>query len=373
VSDRAVRNLLALQDSASTSRVLNLVAIWNKNRTDPDYNAKPFFNSNILNKTIIIKHKLRSNEMDLFGDDRSTGTKILVPIDSNDLKLGGRFVFINQKNFEAIAQSTFGVSFSGDNRDRAVLDLLDATPSLDPFLLREQMKRFGIYPADCYFEISKADVDRMHNFVAREVNALVSKSFGAGGGNFSKSNKLVSKILSSTADEDLDPLRINLQMKPSEFSEGLFCWRGFLYYKWCHFSSIPKVNSAMKQMIKYQPAGPMDNETRDNLVKVRASLARNIVKIIGDIEETLKRYDDAYAGLTSNNEPQAFRQFLLTAPSMFKELGERLGVVSHIISYWGFRFPVGKEPAIAATEILRIFSDFDENLSFSGSATEVTW
>jgi hypothetical protein len=373
VSDRAVRNLLALQDTASTSRVLNLVSIWNHNRSDIEYSAKPLFNNAILNKSIIIKHKLRSHELDLFGDDRSTGTKILIPIDSKELKLGGRYVFINQKNFDSIAQTTFGSSFFSDKRDRSVLDLLDATPSLDPFLLREQLKRFGIFPADCYFEISKADIDRMHAFVTREINMLVSKSFGNDNGNLVKSSKLVSKILSSTADEDLDPLRLNLRMQVSEFSEGLFCWRGFLYYKWSHVSSIPKVNSTMKQMIKYHPVGPMDNETRDSLIKVRASLARNIIRTIGEIEATLKRYDEAYAGLTSNNEPQAFRQFLLTAPSLFKELGERLGVVSHIISYWGFRFPSGKEPPISATELLRVFSDFDENLSFHGTSTAMTW
>lgn len=373
MSDRAIRNLLALQDSASTARVLNLVSIWRNNQNDPDYLAKPFFRNNILNKSIIIKHKLRDHEMDLFQAERSTVTKILVPIDAKDLKIGGRYVFINQKNFDIILQSTFGETFDKDSRDRTVLELLDATPSLDPFLLREQLKRYGIYPSDCYFEISKADIDKMYAFTSREVGALISSAFGGVDVQGFKTNKLVKKILSSTVDEDLDPLRVNLHMQPAEFIEGLFCWRGFLYYKWSHYSSVSRLNATMREMISYHPKGPFDNETRDSLVKLRASLARGILGTNREIETTLKRYDDAYSSLTSKSDPLAFRQFLLTAPSMFKELGERLGVVSHIISYWSYRFPNAKALPIPAADLLRIFSDFDDGLSFNEHAKAMSW
>jgi hypothetical protein len=87
----------------------------------------------------------------------------------------------------------------------------------------------------------------------------------------------------------------------------------------------------------------------------------------------LKRYDDAYSSLTSKSDPLAFRQFLLTAPSMFKELGERLGVVSHIISYWSYRFPNAKALPIPAADLLRIFSDFDDGLSFNEHAKAMSW
>ncbi len=373
MSDRAVRNLMALQDSASTSRVLNLVSTWHRNRSDSEYQSKPLFNNNILNRSIIIKHKLRADELDLFSDKRATGTKILVPIDANDLKLGGHYLFINQKNFDQIVKSTLGESFFSDNRDRTVLDLLDVTPSLDPFLIREQLKRFGIFPAECYFEISKADIDRMHAFVTHEISMLVSKSFGENENSLLKANRLVTKILSNGVDEDLDPLRINLQMQPSEFSEGLFCWRGFLYYKWCHVSAIPKINSTMKQMIKYNPVGPVDNETRNEIRKIRVSLAKGLIATIASIDVILSRYDEAYNGLTKDNNPQLFRQFLLTAPFLFKELGECLGVVSHIISYWGYRFPVEKQSAISAAELLRMFTDFNDSLTFHGKSAGVAW
>ena len=41
--DRAFRNLGALQKTASTSRVLNLIAVAAQHRETPEYAAKPFF------------------------------------------------------------------------------------------------------------------------------------------------------------------------------------------------------------------------------------------------------------------------------------------------------------------------------------------
>lgn len=51
-----------------------------------------------------------------------------------------------------------------------VLQLLDAVPSLDPFLLREHLRNNQIDVADCYFAISEGDQERMHNFVSQEMS-----------------------------------------------------------------------------------------------------------------------------------------------------------------------------------------------------------
>ena len=65
-----------------------------------------------------------------------------------------------------------------------------------------------------------------------------------------------------------------------------------------------------------------------------------------------------------DGKPQVFRDFLLDAPAMFCELGERLGAVSHIVSFWNFRFPKGQPSAISAPELADILSDFEDSLRF---------
>ena len=62
---------------------------------------------------------------------------------------------------------------------------------------------------------------------------------------------------------------------------------------------------------------------------------------------------------------QAFRDFLLQAPAMFLTLGERLGVVDHIVSFWTFRFPANRLASVTAGELMDIFLDFEESLGSS--------
>ncbi len=77
--DQSVRSLLALQSSASTARVLNLLSIAKKHAGNPEHAAKPFFQHARLNHAIIVKHRLRANEHDLFPSFRQSATKVLLP------------------------------------------------------------------------------------------------------------------------------------------------------------------------------------------------------------------------------------------------------------------------------------------------------
>ena len=82
------------------------------------------------------------------------------------------------------------------------------------------------------------------------------------------------------------------------------------------------------------------------------------------VKETLGFYEKAYLELTKNGQPTAFRDFLMKAPAMFYELGERLGALQHIISFWRYRFPPGARMALEADELIDILSDFENSLSY---------
>ena len=43
---------------------------------------------------------------------------------------------------------------------------------------------------------------------------------------------------------------------------------------------------------------------------------------------------------------------------MFLELGEKMGAISHIVSFWRYRFPPGRPAMIDAEELATIFQDF---------------
>jgi hypothetical protein len=59
----------------------------------------------------------------------------------------------------------------------------------------------------------------------------------------------------------------------------------------------------------------------------------------------------------------AFRDFLLKSPEMFLSLGERTGMVSHIASFWRYRFPKGRGLRIELDELFDILQDFHHGLA----------
>ena len=229
-TDRSVRNLGALQRTASTSRVLNLVAIANSQKTDPDYHNKPFFTTPLLNECLVPKHRIRMDERFVFDDERQNSTKIIIPFERSDLRIGGRSFFVGQRGWRDIVREIAGDSADVD-RDLRVLTIVDEIPSLDPFLLREHLGRRGIAIASCYFAISEADLARMQDFVASEINNLIRLTDVSAVGS-SYSSKLVRVLLSPVQGEPIQPIRMALRLDPDDFEDGIFAWKGFLYYQW---------------------------------------------------------------------------------------------------------------------------------------------
>jgi hypothetical protein len=362
--DRAIRSLELLQATGSTARVLNLRDITLRMAGDPDFIARPLFKNPDLNRSIIVKHRLRSNESDEFQLPRFTATKIMLPIDINDLKMGARYLFIGQKGFDNLLYESFGIRISYDSSDYRTLRLLDETPSLDPFLLREQLRRNGLEAARCYFDLSTSDTRSMLAFAQREIEPLVLVSIGPDAASSSYARKLAHKILVNAADAELDPLRRTMQLDHNQYQEGMFCWKAFLYYKWRMAEILPNVPRVAKEIETVRPRGTVDAGARGLLLTSRENIRSALMTSLRRVRDTLAVYDNAYQGLTQRNDPMAFRNFLLSAPELFHELGERLGSVDHVMSFWRFRFPKDRQNNIGGDELAEIFTDFEYSLNF---------
>lgn len=362
-TNRDVRNLANLGETASTSRVLNLSQIYLTSSKEKEYQLKPFFRDSQMNKAILVKHTLRANERDLFARVRRTATKIILPFDPLDLKLGGRSILVNQLGFDSFCRAYFNTDDISGNSDVQVLRLLDTLPSLDPFLVREHLGRNGYRPGACYLKISPFDVQRMIGFANEEIERLVVNAFGDGltGG---ASVKLASKILANELDKELWPLKKTLRMTDEEFSDGIFSWRGFLYFKWRHIELQEEMRKVLEGLASYQPIGASDENLREYLKDARPRLARSIVNAIANVGRTLNVYDQAYHALVEGENPGPFRRFLLDGPGLFFELGENIGILSHIGSFWGYR--MGQQmmnQRLTPGEYADILMDFEDSLT----------
>ncbi|MDP3404970.1 MAG: hypothetical protein Q8S03_09780 [Brevundimonas sp.] len=368
MTDRAVRNLANLRKSASTARVLNLLRVWRDHGGTDGWRDAPLFRNPLLNRALLLKHRLRRDEVDRFRVRRTVATKIILPIDDGDLRVGGRYVFVNQTGFDRTLEESFGIP--PGHPDRRILALIDDLPGLDPFLLREQLRRHGHTPDACYFNVSEADLASMAAFVSAEIAPLVDLSLGPDC-DLEASNpvaRLTSKIMSNSPGEDMSMLGQTLMLKPDEYEEGVFCWKGFLYYKWSLQALTGQIGGVMDSVRRVRPSGRVDAEQLAAISRARDQVRRRILLTCEATAAMLRVYDEAFQGLAAEGRPMAFREFLKDAPVLFSRLGERLGALQHIVSFWTYRMAPGR-PAPDPDELIDLLTDFD--LSLAGQERSV--
>ena len=97
---------------------------------------------------------------------------------------------------------------------------------------------------------------------------------------------------------------------------------------------------------------------RANGHRVRQALEHQVKQVMG----YLKTYDQVFDQLTGDGNAVGFRDFLLKSPEMFMSLGEGAGTVSHVASFWRFRFPKGKPLTAPMGELLDLLQDFEAGL-----------
>ncbi|HEY8003369.1 MAG TPA: hypothetical protein VIE16_04030 [Phenylobacterium sp.] len=352
---RSYRSLDGLHRTASTSRVLNLAAIADEHQGDALYSSAPFFASATLNSAVIVKHRLRPNEAGLLDWRRRSATKVIIPFERRDLALGGRSLFVGQRGWLGLLEELHGGQPGGE-RDRALLEALDELPSLDPFLLKEHLRRRKFRIAECYFAFSRPDAERMQRFVSKEVSRLVNLAYDQGRDGGSSISKLVAALLSGEDSDRLEPLRLTLGR------ESISSWKGFLYYKWVLTTLLPELGELLAELGQIDVGDPRDEQKLSRVNDWEARVNQAITAQVTQVRLALEVYDRAFDQLTNAGKPKAFRDFLLNTPETFLSLGERTGILSDIASFWRFRFPKGSPLRIDPDELIDMLADFYDDL-----------
>lgn len=363
-------SLVALARSGATARVLNLA----RRRVSAHRRAAPgrsLFDNRTLDRSIFVKHRLRPNEQLWYARGRSVTTKVLIPIDPVRLEVGAFSFLVGQKGWEHACLDTGGSALTSSDRDRIVLRALDELPTLDPFLVREHLRRAGVQADDSYFEISAADVARMYGFVERDIMPLVSLCFGqeAEPGD-PRTRRLCSKILEADMDASMEPLRETLRMDEAQFLQSLFCWKGFLYYKWVLADTVRAAREVAAEIRDVKVKGRATSDELTYIYRARSRLHDGVRGACDRVASILQGYDDAFRALTCDADPVAFRAFLLDAPRRFFEVGERLGAVQHVNSYWRYRSPGAER--LEATDLCDLLQDFEQGLGLTAEQ-ERSW
>jgi hypothetical protein len=359
---KAKNSLANLSRSSSTDRVLNLSTVYQDFRNTPEYTQAPLFKNPRLNKSIFLKHTLRAHEREEGAYDRMSVTKVILPFDTSDLSLGGYSCFLHDMEVEKTISALFGGDISSEpfRRDMQILRVLDSIPTFDPFLLRERLKRDGLVVSRCYFALSEADANRMREYVQGEIQKIVRLAVSHSSGHLEQASVLTHKLMTDETNASLEPLRQVLQLSGEEWRDGVFAWKGFLYYSW-NIDAITKfMPEVQRQFLESRIKGATRTEMQE-IEAIRRRISCCLAYLSGIANDGVQLYRSAYKDLIEG-KPSTFQEFLRNSPARFLEVGEAFGMIMHIKSFWQFRCR-NLGSTLTADEALDVFRDFDRQFS----------
>ena len=354
-------NLRSIVSKTGSTRVLNLHSMATGTMEDDDYMARPMFMHPVLNRCIIMKFNLPIGAEDKLAPRRFNSTKIVFPFDKYDLGLGGQAIFIDQPNFAEAISSLLDYRDFPLERDMTALRALDRLPTLDPFLIRETLSQQQIEVGRCYCQLSEADKTDMLAFVAAEIEALVRLCFQEMDVNDGRTQHFAQLLLAEHNSVGLEPLRDIFRMKPEEFSDAMFCWKAFLYYRWRSQTVGPALKATLKSMMALA-AGRFERTEAALVDEAKEQLRLSVTMSWWQVGQRLKLYDQAFAALTDLQKPDDFRSFLVRGSGLFMELGARIGQMEQVVGLWSYRFGAVRLAELAVDDVLAGLRDLQQQL-----------
>lgn len=358
------RSLAALAKTGSTSRLLNLAAVARGVVGRPV--DAPLLRSPGLSRALVLKHRLRAEDGEAADALRwrGTATKVIIPFDASDLALGGSTLFVGQPGWTEMLAQAAGAAEPGDlAHDQEVLERLDELPSLDPFLVREHLRLKGVAVDDSCLDLPPGERERMESFVASELIALAELINKEPTGTEADAAVLAQMLLSTQAAERFGPLGETLRLGVGAYAGGVYAWKGFLYYKWVLAKLTAPLQTVLTDIGRLRIVDRMSPDVALRVGALRARVHSGILDQCVEAHKLIGRYDAAFLGLTLDGDFRGFREFLQASPVQFLEVGERIGVLSHIASFWAFRFPGGAQPEARVEEALDLLQEFEANLA----------
>ena len=354
-----------LKRGGSTSRVIDLVSIKERFGQTPGWASDPMFRMSRLNKSFVVKHTLRAWEREHLGGDKTSATKIIIPISDTNLDLGGHSIFVEDPNFERQLAEHLGVTtdnyeFSSDiSRIRALAGL----PSFDPYLLHEFFRRAGDHIDDCYFVISDDELRKITEYVAAQIDTLVRKAVGGGSdaATLAKSKKLAKVLFEDENSEQLVVLREALRMTAQEYRDGVFGWKGTLYYSWRSADCYAELVSFLKDLKGLRVIG-LHGEDRAEMRTIMGSIAQLSMGRWNRLKGQLDTYHTEFNTFVQRGDPAALKSFMTRAPDLFVEMGEDLGRLQHVSSYWKFWTKGRRGQSMTSQEAFDLLPDFEAAL-----------
>lgn len=332
-----VKSLLNARLYGSTSRIIDVGRLVERALSSSEEGqVQAPFNARLLNSSLIFKHTLRSAEREYFYDTRHTAVKIVFPLISNDLDMGGHSIFVNEKNFRISLARFLNLAEFDEyiEADIRLLEMLDRIPSFDPFLISERALADGIQLEHGIFDLSHRDSKLLRQTVANSLADVVRSAMPDENTNYA-AERLAASFMDSNNLKPLYPLREALKLLPDDFKDTIFAWKGILYYSW----KVEFISSKFQDIVSglgLLEKRIIDREWKTIIRKKITRIARVLNISIVRVSEDLIAYESAIRSVESSGSPSELISFLNNASDMFKRIGDAMGLITHCLDYWSF-------------------------------------
>jgi hypothetical protein len=184
----------------------------------------------------------------------------------------------------------------------------------------------------------------------------------SGSGSNAAILKLVRKMLASHYDEDLAPLQQTLRMSKDQFRDGMFGWKGLLYYKWLAKRIEGDLPHLIGGLTSIRPKRGITQDQVEGSIDVVKAIGACISDYFNNVSDRVRTYDAAYRQLTRKQDPVGFRSFLLEAPETFLQMGEYVGMLEHSVEFWKFRSATIEPLRFTGDEYIDLILDLKDGL-----------
>jgi len=352
-------------------RVLDLCSLHER-YPDLDESSAPLFFSPRLNRCFVVKHNLRRHEFHLANTRRPIATKLVLPIDLSDLRAGAFWLFIESGDMESRLVEFLGrLGGAGDQvfeADLETLKLLSSSPSFDPFLLSARFS--GRRIDQRFFAMSELDERVLRKYVLEHMDQISRLALGREKAS-KRSERLAAVLFGEAESQARDALREALRMSDEEFEQGVYGWKGMLYYDW----SAGKLTGGLTRFLSdLADLEIMDRQYRHRpLQPVLGRLRQGVKSRWDELVASRHRYFDAVGAFMNEGDALAMKDFLLQVPGLFTKIGDDMAALTHMTSYWDYWKDRNETRQVSHEEALAILPDLAGAVVRESELSQSAW
>jgi hypothetical protein len=360
------RSLEGLAEVRSNGRVLNLGAITRDlAQANPGAAPPAFFASSTLNQSIIVKHNIRDNERHLFARAQPVATKLILPIDPENLSLGGVTFMLGERQASRILRDKLGLNrATGDGRvqrDLKILDTLDTLATLDPFIVRERFAVDGIELPEAFSAFNLQGDNALYEYMKSQLLPLVRLAMAgapASQANDRALERLLDEIFVESHNSKAEFLREALRIEPGKWPAALYVWKAALFYEYRAKSFEPRWRRFIESLQNAKLYGFSALAPAEIVLRLRVDLMDRALRTKGHLDRLLESFNQAFRqDLIGQGTPESFREYLMTLNDKLYNFGVAYGVLEQIVGYWEYWFIARGATAIPAEFFMDICRD----------------